>query len=119
MTKCPTVLGGICQGDGTCTCLGSRRPDAGRGKDLNPLSDEQITRLLQIIYRALYPIALGVGFIIIVKAAYTLMTSQGSPDKVTKGKDELTSAIMGVLFVLLAAGILRVIISSIFGGPID
>ena len=119
MTKCPTVLGGICQGDGTCTCLGSRRPDAGRGKDLSPLSDEQITRLLQIIYRALYPIALGVGFIIIVKAAYTLMTSQGSPDKVTKGKDELTSAIMGVLFVLLAAGILRMIVSSILGGPID
>ena len=43
------------------------------------------------------------------------MTSQGDPQKVSKGKEDLTSAIMGLLFVLLSIGILRVIINGIVG----
>ena len=55
---------------------------------------------LQRINRMLIPVALIIGFFMIAKAGYILMTSEGDPQKVTQGREDLTSAIMGLLFVI-------------------
>jgi len=43
------------------------------------------------------------------------MTSEGNPQMVQQGQEQLTAAILGIIFILLSAAILRVIISSILG----
>jgi hypothetical protein len=58
---------------------------------------------------------LFIGIAFIVKAGYTLMTSEGNPQKVKDGQEELTAAIIGTFFILLSVAILRVIIRSILG----
>jgi len=77
--------------------------------------DTVIGHYLGLANRILVPLAIIMGFFFIGKAGYTLMTSQGAPDAVNKGKEDLTSAIMGLLFVVLSAIILRVVIISLLG----
>jgi hypothetical protein len=108
-------LGGRCTEERRCDCYTFTRPPAGPGGNLNPLDNPG--ELFQIFYRVLYPITLFVGLFLVAKASYTIMTSQGNPDSTKKGKEDLTSAIIGTLFVLLSAGILRVIINSLLGDP--
>ncbi|RJR26848.1 hypothetical protein C4561_03680 [candidate division WWE3 bacterium] len=71
--------------------------------------------LISRLYTLLFPIALFIGIAFIVKAGYTLMTSEGNPQKVKDGQEELTAAIIGTFFILLSVAILRVIIRSILG----
>ena len=75
--------------------------------------DSLLTSLVQKFYNVVLPLAVIMGFLLILKAGYALMTSQGDPSKVSEGKEDLTSAIMGLLFVFLSIGILRVIIKGI------
>lgn len=73
-------------------------------------------KLLKALFSLLLPIAVGVaGIPLIIINGYKIMTSQGNPAAVQDGKEGLTSAIIGLLFVLLALVIIRVIISSLFG----
>ena len=46
------------------------------------------------------------------------MTSEGNPQKVKEGQEELTAAIIGTFFILLSVAILRVIISSVLNVPV-
>lgn len=73
-------------------------------------------QLLGAILNLLYPVAIGIGVAFIIIAGYQIMTSEGQQDRLREGKEKLTSAIIGMIFVLLSATILRVIISSILGG---
>ena len=69
-----------------------------------------------LLYKALLPIAIIIGLILIAVAGWTLMTSQGDPQKAQEGKEQLTSAIMGLLFVLLGVGILRALVGILIKG---
>ena len=79
--------------------------------DLNQL----LTPAAKIIYYA----ALLVGFLFIILAGYKLMTSEGNPQRVQEGQEQLTAAILGIIFILLSAAILRVIINNIIGGNVS
>ena len=68
------------------------------------------------VFNIVFPLAILIGFIKVVLGGYALMTSQGDPQKVGEGKETLTAAITGMLFVLLSIGILRVIIDSLITG---
>jgi hypothetical protein len=70
-----------------------------------------ITPIAKILFYA----ALAIGALMIIYSGYILMTSEGNPQKVQQGQEQLTAAILGIMFVLLSAAILRVIISSIIG----
>lgn len=72
--------------------------------------------LIKTLYNIVFPAVVMLGMAIIIKAGYQLMTSQGDPHKVIEGKDDLTSAIMGMIFVLASIGILRIIISTFITG---
>ncbi len=51
------------------------------------------------------------GFVVI--AGYTLMTSEGNPQKTQEGQEQLTAAIIGIAFILLSSAIIRVIINLV------
>lgn len=71
---------------------------------------------LQSMYRLMLPIAIGlIGIPIVAIAGYSIMTSQGDPMRVKSGKEELTAAIAGILFLLLALSILRIILKNFLG----
>jgi len=65
------------------------------------------------------PLTIIVGLFIIVLAGYKILTSQGNPQELQTGKDNLTSAIIGLIFVLMAVSILRVIIKALITGNAD
>jgi hypothetical protein len=73
--------------------------------------------LLEKIHSLLFPVAILIGFFLTARCGYVLMTSQGNPEKVRDGKECFTSAIIGLVFVLISVGILRVIIGSLIGNP--
>ena len=72
--------------------------------------------LIRVVYDITLPLAIILGFILIVIGGYMFMTSQGDPKKTMEAKERLTSAIMGMLFVLLSIGILRILIGSLITG---
>ena len=43
------------------------------------------------------------------------MTSEGNPQKTTEGKEDLTAAVVGTLFIALSLVTLRIIISVVLG----
>lgn len=60
-------------------------------------------------------IAGGIAFIMMVFAGFTILTSSGNPQKLNAGKELLTSAILGLVLLIFAAFILRVIGKDILG----
>lgn len=65
-----------------------------------------------LIYNILFPIAIIYGVFEIIVAGYRIMTSEGEPRKLDDAKAHLTDSLVGVLFVVLAVVILRIIIKS-------
>jgi hypothetical protein len=54
-------------------------------------------------------VAGGVALLMILAAAFTLTTSQGEPKAVTEAKDQLTAAVIGLLFIIFSVTILQFI----------
>lgn len=76
---------------------------------------QNIDRLLGGITGFLYPVAIGFGFLGIITAGYKYMTSEGDPPKVKEAQEELTAAIIGIVFILLSVFILDIIITGVIG----
>lgn len=57
----------------------------------------------------------GIAFLLIGYAAFTLMTSQGNPDRIKAGQELLTSAIAGIIMLIFSVFILRFIGVDILG----
>lgn len=67
------------------------------------------TKFLSFLLRWSIGIASGVAFILIIKASFQIMTSQGDMKKIQAGKELLTSAIMGLMLIIFSVFILRLI----------
>lgn len=59
----------------------------------------------------------GIALIIIIFSGYRLLISQGDPEKVKNARETLTSAIVGLLFIIFSIVILQVIAIDIFHIP--
>ena len=59
----------------------------------------------------------GLVILIIIISGYRLMTSQGDPEKVKNARDQLTAAIVGLLFIIFSLVILELITRDILGLP--
>ena len=124
--NCTPCCSGICEfSDRNYRCVG-HGPEGDPGDDPNyakELQDaryrgpyfERLEDVIIPVAKLLYYAALVVGIGVIVYAGYILMTSEGNPDRVKEGKDWLTSAVLGILFILLSAAILRIIIRIFLG----
>lgn len=69
------------------------------------------------IFTVLLSMAGGWATYLIVVAGYKLMFSQGEAEAVKEAREEITSAIVGIVFMLLSLVILRVIGVDMFGLP--
>lgn len=74
---------------------------------------KNIESILNPLGKILFWGGLFIGMAFIVIAGYTLMTSEGNPQKTQEGQEQLTAAILGIAFILLSSAILRVIISLV------
>lgn len=57
----------------------------------------------------------GIAFLLIVYAAFMIMTSRGNPERLKAGQELLTSAIAGLIMLIFSIFILRVIGVNILG----
>ena len=69
--------------------------------------------LVQTLVQIAAPLAVICVVVLVIYAAYLLMSSQGNPDKLKEGKEVLTNAIIGFLIVLLSVAILLVLSESL------
>lgn len=54
-------------------------------------------------------VASGIAFLLMVLGAIQILTSAGNPDKVKAGKELITSALSGLLFIILSVFLLKLI----------
>lgn len=57
----------------------------------------------------LLSLAGGIALILVIISGYRLMVSQGNPEKVQAAREQLTSAIVGLLFIIFSLSILQII----------
>lgn len=104
-TPCEKSLSGTVSDGEECTGvfsgLGVRLPT-------DPL--ELIPQILSVILG----ISGGIVILLIIRAGYKLMFSQGNPEKVQEARDELTSAIVGLLFIIFSFVLLQFITNDLF-----
>ncbi|MEK7166351.1 MAG: pilin [Patescibacteria group bacterium] len=71
---------------------------------------------IQKILQIAIGLAGGIAFLMILYGSFVTMTSSGNPEKLTEGKEIITSAIAGLLLIVFSAVILRIIGVDILGG---
>lgn len=64
---------------------------------------------VKAIFGAVLGLAGGVALILIVISGYKFMISQGNPEGIKAATEELTSSIIGLLFIVLAFVILQIV----------
>jgi len=114
--------GGVCLDAGYVCCVSGDDdyvPPITSGSypdfDYGGVRFSDLQAIITPIAKILYYTALVVGVIFIIYSGYMIMTSEGNPQRVQQGQEQLTAAILGITFILLSAAILRVIITSILG----
>jgi hypothetical protein len=78
-----------------------------------------LQELLKHAHTIIMAVAVIIGVVLILVHGYGLMTSQGDPRKVQDSKEGLTSAIIGMIFVLGSVSILRVVLKAVVGGGVS
>ena len=81
----------------------------------NCKSTETVGSVLANVTTFLQYIGAPIAVIMVLVGAFQMMTSEGNPEKYTKGKDTLIWAAVGFAIVLLAGGI-TTLISNILNG---
>ena len=71
------------------------------------------------VYNLLYPVAILYGILQIIFAGYSIMKSEGEPKAMGEAKEHLTSSIIGIIFVILAVVILRIVIKIFLGQDVQ
>lgn len=66
-------------------------------------------RFVKSLMGILLSLAGGVALLFIIGSGYKIMTSQGNQEKLQEARDTITSAIVGLLFIILSMVILEVI----------
>lgn len=75
------------------------------------------TGFIKSLFGILLSLSGGIALILIIVSGYQLMTSQGNPEKVQAAKETLTSAIVGLLFIIFSMVILQIIGVTILEMP--
>jgi len=84
-------------------------------QEVNNLSEaSDVGSFMDSIISLAIPLSVFSVFALLSFAAYQLMTSQGNPDKLKQGKEVITNAIIGFLFIIMSVAIL-LLISNLFG----
>lgn len=99
-------LNPVCDKDGSNTCSTA----------LGPISTDP-AGFVKSAFGILLSLAGGIALVLIMISGYRLMVSQGNPEKVQAAREQLTSAIVGLLFIIFSITILQVIGVNILNLP--
>lgn len=66
-------------------------------------------RLTTSLFAILLSFSGGLALLLIIRSGYTLITSQGNPQKVQEGRDQLVAAIVGLVFLVFSFVLLQLI----------
>jgi Type IV secretion system pilin len=72
---------------------------------------------IQSIFAILLSVSGGIALLLIIKAGYQLMTSQGNPEHIKNGRDQLIAAIVGLIFLIFSFVFLQLIGFDILNIP--
>ena len=75
---------------------------------IGPISTEP-QKFVTRIFSFVLGIAGGIALILIMISGYKMMASQGNPEQVQAARDQLTSAVVGLLFIIFSFVILEII----------
>ena len=64
---------------------------------------------VQNLFGILLSFSGGIALLLIIRAGYRLMTSQGKPEQIQQGRDELIAAIVGLVFLIFSLVFLQLI----------
>ncbi len=76
---------------------------------------DSLDKILGPLVRILYYGGLFIGIFFIIFSGYKLMVSQGNPQQTQDAQEQLTAAIVGIIFILLSVTILRIILGRVIG----
>lgn len=79
---------------------------------------DSTTSLFSFFLRWGLGIAGGIAFLLVIYASFIIMTSTGNPERLQSGKELLTAAFTGMLFLIFSIFILRIIGVELFNIPI-
>lgn len=63
----------------------------------------------EVLLRIIIGMSSGIAFLVLLKGALLILTSQGDPEKINQGKDWMTSAVLGLIFMAFSTVILAII----------
>lgn len=117
--------GGITRGDQPG---GIFRPTSALGEQCGTDTDPAIKTAIGCIHTSpvgfikdalkfILGIAGGLAFLMMLLGAFQMLTSAGNPETLNAGKDRLTSAVIGLLFVIFSVLLLQIIGVDILGLP--
>jgi hypothetical protein len=72
---------------------------------------------ISTLFAVLLSFSGGIALLLIIKAGYQMLTSQGNPERINGGRDQLIAAIVGLIFLIFSFVILQVIGFDILGIP--
>ena len=102
----PDDINKICKREPSCTtCFGDGNVWTALG--CIPINDTN--DFVGWIFKWLIYIGSGIAFLLMVFGAIQILTSAGNPEKIKAGKELITSALSGLLFIILSLFILRLI----------
>jgi len=81
-------------------------------EDSNP-GEADVEGLMETFINIALPLSVLAAALLIVFAAYKMITSQGNPDKLKDAREQIGSAITGLVFILVSAALL-LLIGNIF-----
>ncbi len=71
--------------------------------------------VIKLLHGIIMALAIIIGIFLIVLNGYEILTSQGNPEQLQSGKEGITSAIIGLIFVILSIVIIRLALGSLLG----
>lgn len=69
------------------------------------------------IFTIILSFAGGIALLLIISAGYKILTSKGKPEGIQQGRDQLISAIVGLLFIIFSIVIFQLIVADILKIP--
>lgn len=75
---------------------------------LGPIGTDPAS-LIESLFGIILSLSGGIALLLIIVSGYRLMTSQGNPEGIKNAREQLTSAVVGLLFIIFAIVILQII----------
>lgn len=83
---------------------------------LGPIPTEPTDFVTWVLSRAI-ALGGGIALILIIFGSYQVITSSGDPEKAQKGRETITAAVSGLIFIIFALFLLQLIGVSLFHLP--